>query len=657
MAGNTPEKKDKATLRQYVGLWSYKAFCFFLRLLDIRLVALIGRCVGYLVWAVSSRRRAIVARNFRIIVDPTLRKDKLNSMVRRNMVRTSMNLACSLRTGLMSKKEMERSIRMEGADHFESCGQNGHCVIACIPHAGNWEILARIRPYFTKVEHFGSMYRRMSNPLLEDLVYKSRTAYGCEMFSKEDGLRNVLKLARTGGLLGVLSDQFTQEGLFLPYFGKMTGVTPLPALLHKRCKGKGHLFSVFTRNTKLGCWDAVLGREIQLPEKCDTMAELTMQVNIALEKCQNEDIIDGFWMHHRWKCTNVFAPQQDDEVNEVAKANTRLPLRIIACLPDSFEEAMLTIPALRVLSSCRFDAQLTIVCPAEQQKFWQKEEYVTYVVTSDEKRTAFEQLEEDDIYKDGPFDIIFMFSPNEKVFRNLLKLAPIHVSALADNPLRKKYRKAIRAHHESMPNVRDRHRSRHYLDLLEKTHLLSVSAGILAAEDSGNAEASGAFIAPFSTLGDADCWPEARWKELTEQLPAKPTLLALSGDKAAAEAMADRLGIACCCVAPEDVRTVLGPHTELYAVDGLLPQLAAHSNCPCTVLMSSRSTEQYGPMGKNDKAVYHHTPCHPCYRSSCDQGKEHCTDAVTVSDVLNATGPKCQTKTALRSNQESAGEQ
>lgn len=150
MAGNTPDKKNKATLQQHVGLWSYKVFCFFLRLLDIRLVALIGRCVGYLVWAVSSRRRAIVARNFRIIVDPTLRKDKLNSMVRRNMVRTSMNLACSLRTGLMSKKEMERSIRMEGADHFEACGQNGHCVISCIPHAGNWEIWRAFVPISPK---------------------------------------------------------------------------------------------------------------------------------------------------------------------------------------------------------------------------------------------------------------------------------------------------------------------------------------------------------------------------------------------------------------------------------------------------------------------------------------------------------------------------
>ncbi len=630
------QEKKQASLRQYIGLWAYKLFCFILKATDIRLVALIGRCAGYLVWAVLAKRRAIVARNLRIIVNPMLRKKKLSAMVRRNMVRTTMNLVCSLRTGLMTEKEMQRFIHMEGADHFENCGTNGHCVISCIPHAGNWEILARIRPYFKKVEHYGSMYRQMSNPLLEELVYKSRTGYGCEMFSKEDGLRNVLKLARTGGLLGVLSDQFTQEGIFIPYFGKMTGVTPLPALLYKRCKGKGHLFSVFTRNTKLGCWDAVLGREIQLPENCDSLAELTMQVNLALEKCQKEDILDGFWMHHRWKGTAVFAPQQDREINELAKAYTTLPLRLIVCTPQSFEEAMLTIPALRVLSSCRFDAQLTIACPAEQKNFWKAESYVTHVVTTDEKRTAFDQLEEDEIYKDGPFDILFMFNENKGLLKNLLRLSPVFVSCLGDNPLINKFRGYIRRRHKYTEEVRSLHRSKQYLNLLERIHKLDTAAASLSTPDSGNSTATGIFIAPFSSLGTADSWAENNWKELICKLSEKPVLLALTQDKEAAKAMAERLGINCRIARPEEIRTILGSNTKLYAVDGLLPYLAAHSNCLCTVLMSSRPTAQYGLEGEKNKVVYHHSPCHPCYRSSCDQEKNHCMDKISVEDVLNA---------------------
>lgn len=70
MAATSQDKKPKATFRQHIGLWAYKTFCFLLKATDIRLVALAGRCVGYLVWMFAPKRRAIVARNLRIIVDP-----------------------------------------------------------------------------------------------------------------------------------------------------------------------------------------------------------------------------------------------------------------------------------------------------------------------------------------------------------------------------------------------------------------------------------------------------------------------------------------------------------------------------------------------------------------------------------------------------------
>ena len=199
------------------------AFCFVLRLLDIRVVATFGRCIGYLVWALMPGRRRIVARNMRIVVDPALKGAKLSALVRRNIVRTTMNLACTFKTGQMTEKELKRSVNIIGGDEFEEKASDGQTIIGCIPHAGNWEILARIRPYFSRVKRFGSMYRRLDNPILEELVYKTRSRYGCEMFSSKKGLKEVFRLAKEGGMLGVLSDQFTQQGIFLPYFGKVTG--------------------------------------------------------------------------------------------------------------------------------------------------------------------------------------------------------------------------------------------------------------------------------------------------------------------------------------------------------------------------------------------------------------------------------------------------
>ena len=631
------EKTPRASASQKFGLFAYKILCFILRLTDIRFVAVVGRCIGYLAWLFFPSRRAIVARNMRIIIDPTLRPAKLSAMVRRNMVRTSMNLACSLKTGLMTAKELDRAIELKGKDIFEHSGTEGRTGICCIPHAGNWELLARIRPCCDKVQRFGSMYRQMSNPLLEQFIYNSRTGYGCEMYSKENGLKSVLQFAKTGGCLGVLCDQYTQEGLFLPYFGKMTNVTPLPALLHKRCKGKGTLLAVFTRNVSLGKWEVELGHPIELPADCDSMLAVTMQVNLALEKSQNQNIMDGFWMHHRWKPRKRFAPEASPEVLELAAKYMRLPFRIIVCVPESFDEAVTMLPVIRAIKASRFDAQLTIVCPAEQAAYWRSmKDCVAYVATTDEKVDLMAQLDSDEIYKDGPFDYLFMFSENKKVLGKLSKLSPIYISGFAENPLTKKFRFTYRIKRllekEPLP------RALEHLRRVGSSHQFAWENPEFTACLPGNDTCSTVYVAPFSTLGSADAWPQENWVALVQKLQAAGDtvkLLHLPQDASAAAAMAKTLGVEACAVSPEGVPALMGSKSKLYAVDGLLPQLAAQVGCPCTVLMASRQAERYAPMGEGHRVLSNHVACHPCYRQTCDAAKGSCTQGVSVEDVLS----------------------
>lgn len=622
---DTPAKR--VTIGQKLGAAAYLCFCGFLRILDIRVVALFGRCLGYLVWAVMPRRRRIVARNMRIVVDPTLRGKKLAALVRRNIVRTSMNMACTFKTGLMTDKELERSVNVIGADKFESCALNGNTVIGCIPHAGNWEVLARIRPLFPNVKRFGSMYRRLDNPVLEDIVYKSRTRYGCEMFSSKKGLKEVFRLAKEGGMLGVLSDQFTQQGLFLPYFGKVAGTTPLPALIYKRCRGNGHLMAVTTRNTALGKWDAVLSTEIHVPEGDYDIAALTQQVNLALEEAQKESILDGFWMHHRWKVNTHFAPNTDEKQQELIRKYARLPFRIILCVPEEFEEAVLVIPMMRRLKACRADMQLSVVCPAEQKAFWETQPYITYVVTSDSDTSAADQLEADELYKDGPYDYLFMLNSNARLFRNLKRFMPILVSGFKSNPLSKNFR-----HRFVLPvGEAPMHKSDEY-QALGSRHIDGENVEY-ADISLGNNKATGIYISPFSTLGDADSWPADNWKQLVTKCPKKPVLLAFPKHRQKAEAMAADLDISCKIAGPEEIAGILGTCCRLYTVDGLMPQLAALVGCRCNVIMASRLAAVYAPLGEGHHVVSNHVPCHPCYRSDCDQPRNCATD-ISVEDFL-----------------------
>ena len=619
------QAEQRTTLSQRLGAWAYLTFCGVLRCLDIRVIAIFGRCLGYLVWALMPSRRKIVARNIRIAVNPALKGAELSSLVRRNIVRTTMNMACTFKTGLMTDKELNRSVTLIGAEEFEKLTSNGQCIIGCIPHAGNWEILARIRPLFPTVKRFGSMYRRLDNPLLEDIVYKSRTRFGCEMFSNKKGLKEVFRLSKEGGMLGVLSDQFTQQGVFLPYFGKVTGTTPLPALLYKRCKGKGHLVAVTTSNTGLGKWNAILNREVEIAAKENAdITEITQAVNQALAEIQKESILDGFWMHHRWKPTGVFAPDTNDVQQELIRQYCTLPFRIIVCLPEEFEEAILTIPFMKELVNRRQDIQVQVICSPEQQAFWKTQKYITYVVTTE---NPLSQLESDELYKDGPYDYLFMLSDNKKVFNNLKPLMPLYISGFASSPLRKKLRTKCNIPVGEQPI----HRMQHYEELLSY-HSIQLTQEF-ADVSSGNSQATGNFIAPYSTLGAADSWQPEKWKELITRLNGNVTLLALEQDKEKAYAMAEEAGIPCTIVKPETVADVLGSQCHLFAMDGLLPQLAALTGCRCTVIMASRLPAVYAPPGDGHTVLYNHVPCHPCYHKACDQ-KVHCTADITVDELL-----------------------
>lgn len=624
----SPEAEaKKVSFTQKLGAQAYGFFCAILRITDIRIIAILGRCIGYLAWAIMPERRRIVARNLRIVVDPTLKGSHLNNMVRRNIVRTCMNMACTFKTGLLTDKELERAVKLTGRESLDGAAEAGACVIACIPHAGNWEMLARIRPLFPKVKRFGSMYRQLDNPLLEEMVYKARTRFGCEMFSSKKGLKEVFRLANEGGMLGILNDQFTQQGVFVPYFGKVTGTTPLPALIRKRSKGQARVLAVASRNIALGKWEADLTHHVAIPEGNPGMATITHAINQTLEAVQKKSILDGFWMHHRWKPTRKFAPDVDEEQINIIKEHATLPFRIIVCLPEAFEEAILAVQMMRELQGCRPDMQLTVVCPEEQEAFWRTQKYITYVVSTE---SPAQQLMSETIYKDGPFDYIFMLSENKRVLKELSAcVGPVRISGFGTNPLKKFFRSP----HYPRAGAVPQHKACDFLSLAG-SHI-KIKGLSYADARTANTEAKVTYIAPYSTLGAADSWKKENWAELVTRLAGEVQLLALEQDKEAAEQLASEFGIKACIVRPETVANHVGPNCHLYAVDGLIPQLAALVGCPCHVIMASRYAKVYEPLGEGHRVVSNHTPCHPCYRNKCDQAMP-CAYEISVADFLEA---------------------
>ncbi len=340
-------------------------------------------------------------------------------------------------------------------------------------------------------------------------------------------------------------------------------------------------------------------------------------------------------MHHRWKSRAAFAPEQAEGVAEVAAKHTRLPFRILVALPEAFEEALCCIPALRALKASRFDAQLILICPEAHQAFWQKSELASHVLSSDAKQRLTSQLEADDIYKDGPFDYLFMFSNNKAVLSAVRKQGIINVSGFTENRLSKKFTFCASESHTGPVW----HRYKDYLNLLRTKHSLVFNEKELIAPLAQGESSEGiTFIAPFSTLGSCDSWPQDNWAELVAKLNGCQ-LIALEEHQKEAQLLADELNINCVICTPASLQQKVGPQSKLIGVDGSLMQLAALHGASTSTLMASRLPNRYGPWVAQSKTMNKHLACHPCYQNACDEAV-NCLSCITADELITQMGDK-----------------
>ena len=332
-----------------------------LKLVGMKTLYRLGRVAGGVAWYLLPQRRKIVERNLRIVLDPALRGRELQKLSRENFKRTIANFLCSAKTATLTDEQLKKCVTIAGHEEFAAPAAERRGQVCAIAHSGNWEALARIRVFFPEVERYGSMYRQFDNPLMEEYVYKRRTERGTRMFSKEGGIKAPMKMVTEGGALGVLSDQFVWEGVYVPFFGKVTGTTPLPALLRKRTGAD--MVAIAVRTDSPGHWIADMGNVVDFSNSDGSLAGDTIEVNRSLETLIRKSVLDVFWMHHRWKSIDRFAPQ-DKKTDGLLENMELQPYRILVAVPKALDEALVTVPLVRALKAVRRDMQVKVEHPA-----------------------------------------------------------------------------------------------------------------------------------------------------------------------------------------------------------------------------------------------------------------------------------------------------
>ncbi len=625
----TESAKPRRTFAHRLGMMGFLTAEAILRLISMKMLNRLGRGLGLLAWYLAKDRRNIVARNMRIVCGLSLRGKELVDLTKENFKRTVANFLCSAKTGTLSNEKLQKVITIINHDEFARPLKENRGRLCAIAHSGNWESLARIRVFYPEIERYGSMYRQMDNPILEEYIYKRRTESGTQMFSKEGGIKTPMKFLKEASALGVLSDQFTWEGVYVPFFGKVTGTTPLPALLRKR--SNSDVVAIAVQQDGPGHWAVDMGVNIDFTDSDGTLMGDTLIVNRALEEVIKKSVCDEFWMHHRWKFVPFF-DVFDDKTRKLLSGMKLTPFRLLISVPRALNEALLSLPLLRALKDVRPDMQISIICPSEQSGVWKTVPEVSYVLTRDTAEELSAALNADEFYNDGPLDMAVMLDDDLLACQALKSHGPLVFVGPENHPGVKKFRFKVRG--AVLKDGPAAHRLNIYLQLARQMKL-EVNNPEWFPQKKEAAPDAPVLIAPFSNLGPANEWGEEQWGQLVNALPQRPLLIALKQDAERASVLAEKLGLEHKIGAYEELIPVLDAASAAVAVDGDLPALCSYRGLPSVTLFSTRLPDVWRPLGKFNRTLYSHQCCTPCHLTECDRS-EPCNRQITVADVLTA---------------------
>lgn len=325
-----------------------------LGMLSAPTVAWIGERLGEFAGHLLVARRRVVRRNLRIAFAGEKSRTEIDAMVMEVFRRTGANLISSIRTAALDDAGLLKAIRIENPELVEHALEGGKGAVVVLAHMGNWEAIAQIFPrVFGPRYAAATVYRPLNNPILNERVEAVRKRTGVRLFKKNDNAMILARFLREGGALGILSDQRALGiGETVPFFGRLTVCTPMPAVLARRTGAA--VLGLSLKTIAPGRWSMKF-HESHAPEP-NTAA--CMQL---LEEIVRESPEDVFWLQDRWKVSRIQPQNQPGKLMRGAangpKANK--PRRCLLWVVDA------TCPPPDLRTVAPDDLEFEYVLPAE----------------------------------------------------------------------------------------------------------------------------------------------------------------------------------------------------------------------------------------------------------------------------------------------------
>ncbi|MCL4066773.1 lysophospholipid acyltransferase family protein [Pseudomonas sp. GX19020] len=299
-------EKQEANPRHWLQDRLFRALIWSLKRLPYRIrVPLCGRIVSGVIAPLAGYRRRI--RSNLALVMPDLPKAEVEKIVRDvpdNVGRTLIEI-------YSGEEFIARAAGLPltgaGVAALEEARRTNRPVILVTAHFGNYDatraaLIARGFPV-------GALYMNMSNRYFNEHYLRAISTIGTPLFPRgREGLGQMVKFLRQGGMLGMLIDQHMTRAPLLGFFGHEAQTALSAAEL--ALKYDALCVPVYAVRQQDGLSFQVI---VEDPIPHSDPVTMTQALNNSLEALVRRYPGQWFWIHKRWKHGGARLPSPDAE--------------------------------------------------------------------------------------------------------------------------------------------------------------------------------------------------------------------------------------------------------------------------------------------------------------------------------------------------------
>lgn len=273
-----------------------------LRSLPHAAARVVGSGLGRFAWAISPHHRRLVDRNLERAF-PEWDPDRRRRVARECFRHFGAMVGDIVSFGRLGPVELCERLTLEGWDRLTAADEAPGGTLFLGAHLGHWEIAPHPIGLYRGTLHV--VARPFNNPLLWEPMLAERERFGHHVISKRGAAREVFRVLREGGRVGMLIDQrvrASQGGIEVPFFGQPALTTPLPAKVALRTRSPA--VPTFAFPEPGGRYRVRFEEPIPPegdPRSESAILELTTRYLAALERAIRERPEQWLWMHDRWR--------------------------------------------------------------------------------------------------------------------------------------------------------------------------------------------------------------------------------------------------------------------------------------------------------------------------------------------------------------------